>query len=257
MSVDSLVATKYSTEGIAISGTGCSAYPKVRLTAQTIMVSSPIVDLEQAVPLLSLDDWTSIRWLHFREEKSARWISKEFGISRKTIAKYLADPNAPKYSLTVPRPKPVTGPWYEQVEKILEEDKTAPRKQRHTAKRIYERLVECGYDGCARSIRLMVAEIKNKPASKACVPLLFQPGKDAQVDFGESYAKLGGEQVKLHGFEMRMNFSRKKFLMFFQSTDKEAFLEGHVKAFEYYGGVVERISYDNLGAAIAQLYRAS
>jgi hypothetical protein len=110
-----------------------------------------------------------------------------------------------------------------------------------------------GYEGSERSVRQLVAEIKNKPAASATIPLCFQPGKDAQVDFGESYAKLAGEQMKLHGFEMRMSFSRKKFVMYFQSTDKEAFLEGHVRAFSYFEGVVERISYDNLGAAVAHV----
>ncbi len=223
------------------------------LTAETIMVSCPHQDLDRKTSLLELDSWQSIRWLHFREGKSVRWISKEFGIARRTISKYLEKPDAPRYTLNKPREKPVTGPWRENIEKIIEEDKAAPRKQRHTAKRIFERLKGAGYEGSERAIRQMVAEIKNKPATAASVPLVFQPGKDAQVDFGESYAKLGGEEVKLHGFEMRLNFSRKKFVAFFQTTDKEAFLEGHVRAFEYFQGVVDRLSYDNLGAAVAQM----
>lgn len=223
------------------------------LTAATIMVSCPLRDLDRKTALLDLEAWQSIRWMHTREGRSVRWIAREFGIARKTVAKYLTHPDAPKYSLQKERPSPITGPWREEIARILEQDKSAPRKQRHTAKRIFERLREKGYEGSERSIRFLVAEIKNKPASKACVPLEFQPGKDAQVDFGESYAKLDGQQVKLHGFEMRMNFSRKKFVMFFQTTDKEAFLEGHVRAFEFFGGVVERISYDNLGAAVAQI----
>lgn len=223
------------------------------LTAKTIMVSCPFGDLDGKTPLLDLDSWQSIRWLHFREGKSIRWISKQFGISRKTVSKYLQKPDAPRYCLSKARGKPVTGRWREEIEKILESDKSAPRKQRHTAKRVFERLVEAGYEGSARSIRQLVAEIKNKPATSACVPLVFEPGKDAQVDFGESYAEIGGRTVKLQGFEMRLNFSRKKFVAFFHTTDKEAFLEGHVRAFEYFQGVVERISYDNLGAAVAHV----
>lgn len=223
------------------------------LTAGPIMVSCPFGDLDRKTSVLELDSWQSIRWLHFREGKSVRWISKEFGIARRTVSKYLKKPDAPRYTLNQSRPKPVTGQWREDIEKILETDKTAPRKQRHTAKRIFERLIEAGYEGSERSVRQLVAEIKNKPATAASVPLVFQPAKDAQVDFGESYAKLGGEEVKLHGFEMRLNFSRKKFVAFFQTTDKEAFLEGHVRAFEYFQGVVERLTYDNLGAAVAQM----
>lgn len=224
-------------------------------TAETIMVSCPFGDLDRKTSLLELDSWQSIRWLHFREGKSIRWISKEFGFSRPMISKYLKKPDAPRYSLSKPRPKPVIGPWRGRIEEILEKDKSAPRKQRHTAKRIFERLVEEGYDGSDRSVRQLVAEIKNKPAAAASVPLLFRPGKDGQVDFGEAYAKLGGVQLKLYCFEMRMNFSRKMFVMCFQSTDKEAFLEGHVRAFQYYLGVVERLSYDNLTAAVVEVLK--
>lgn len=73
------------------------------------------------------------------------------------------------------------------------------------------------------------------------------------MDFGESYAILAGESVKLHGFEMRLNYSRKKFIQYFPSTDKEAFLEGHVRAFSFFGAVVSRLSYDNLGAGVAHV----
>lgn len=227
---------------------------EVALTAETIMVSCPNRDLEKMAPLLDVNDWTSIRWLHFREGRSARWIAKEFAMSRKTVGKYLKEPDAPKYMLGRPRAKPVADEWRKSVEEIIEKDKDAPRKQRHTAHRIYERLVkEQGYTGSARTIRQLVADIKNKPAANASIPLLFQPGKDAQVDFGESYANLAGQLEKLQGFEMRLSYSRRKFIQYFPSTDKEAFLEGHVRALEHFGGVVERVSYDNLSAAVAHV----
>jgi transposase len=205
--------------------------------------------------VLDVDDWGSIRWLHLREGKSLRWIAEEFGMSRKTVAKYVQQPEAPTYLLSKPRAKPLTEQWQSRVEEILDTDKSAPRKQRHTARRIYDRLVEEGYTGSARTIRQMVAEITNKPAANASIPLIFEPGKDAQVDFGESYVDLGEQRVKLYGFEMRLNYSRKKFVMYFQTPDKEAFLEGHIRAFQYFGGVVERLTYDNLGAAIVRTGR--
>jgi len=224
------------------------------LKVGAIMVPCPIVDLEKKASLLTLEDWTSIRWLHFRERKSVRWIAKEFRLSRKTVAKYLERPNAPSYTLSQSRAKPVTDQCRARVEEILESDKDAPRKQRHTARRIYNRLVEeSGYSGSERTIRQLVAELKNKPATKASIPLVFQPGRDAQVDFGESYADIDGQRVKFHGFEMRLNYSRKKFIQYFPSTDKEAFLEGHVRAFAHFKGVVTRLSYDNLSAGVAHV----
>ena len=226
---------------------------KSDLVIPAIILPCPIENLESTTSMLALDDWQSLRWLHFREGKSIRWISRQFGLSRQTVKKYLKEPDAPRYTADKPRGRPTTGPWHEQVKIIIDEDKKAPRKQRHTAKRIFERLVERGYDGSARSIRQIVAEMKNKPAADASVPLAFDPGKDAQVDFGESYVDIGGERIKLHGFEMRLNFSRKKFVWFFRSTEKEALLEGHVRAFQYFGGVVQRLSYDNLSAAVIQV----
>ena len=180
------------------------------LTASGIMESCSTTDLEKTARVLNVDDWSSIRWLHLREGKSFRWIASEFGISRKTVAKYIEQPGAPTYVLKEPRVRPVAGDWQARVEQIIEADKDAPRKQRHTARRIYDRLVEEGYTGSDRTIRQVVAAIKNKPAAKASVPLSFLPGKDAQVDFGESYADLAGQRIKLYGFEMRLNYSRKK-----------------------------------------------
>lgn len=224
------------------------------LSEAPIMVPCPNADLDKKANLLDADDWTAMRWLHYREERSGNQIAKEFGYSRKTVQKYLKDPNAPKYKLKQARQQPLREKWREAVSKILEADKTAPRKQRHTAKRIFDRLVkEQQYDGSLRTINQIVAEIKNLPAAGASIPLLFQIGKDAQVDFGESYAKIGGEEIKLHGFEMRLCYSRRKFVRFYRSTDKEAFLEGHVEAFQYFNGVVQRCSYDNLSAAVAQI----
>jgi transposase len=224
------------------------------LTDASIIVPCPDADLEKKAKLLDADDWTAIRWLHFREERSGNQIAKEFGHSRKTVQKYLKEPNAPKYNMKKPRLQPLREKWREAVKQILEQDKKAPRKQRHTAKRIFDRLVkEQQYDGSLRTINQIVAEIKNKPASAASIPLLFQPGKDAQVDFGESFAKIAGDLVKFYGFEMRLCYSRRKFVRFYRSTDREAFLAGHVEAFEHFNGVVERCSYDNLSAAVAHV----
>ena len=224
------------------------------LTARSMMVLLRSVrNLEKKAPLLNMDDWTAIRWLN-KEGVSERKIAKDFGISRKTVKKYVGQPEVPKYTLKQPREKPVSDKIRSKIEEILLADRTAPRKQRHTAKRICERLVqEDDYAGSERTVRYVVAEIRNRPAAKASVPLLFQPGHGAQVDFQESYAYIDDQLVKLQGFEMRLNYSRRKFVQFFPSTDKEAFLEGHVQAWECFGGVVECASYDNLGAAVAQV----
>jgi transposase len=219
------------------------------------MVSSPVAESRKTTTtLLDHDAWITVRLLHFREDKSKSWIAEHLGISRNTVAKYLREPDPPRYRIKQPRAKPLADKWRGRVESILKADEHAPRKQKHTAKRIFERLaLEEGYEGSQRTMNALVAELRDKPARKACIPLVFQPGKDAQVDFGESYADIAGTRVKLHGFELRLNYSRKKFLMYFPSPNTEAFLEGHVRAFEYLGGVPGRLTYDNLGLAVSHV----
>lgn len=204
--------------------------------------------------MLEDDVWITVRVLFFREGKSKSWIARELGVDRNTVAKYVKDPEPPTYRISRPRAKPVADKWKERAREILEEDQNAPHKQHHTAKRVFERLVlEHGYTGSQRTITSIVAELREKPAQDAVIPLMFEPGKDGQVDFGESYADIAGQRVKLYGFELRHNYSRKKFVMYFPSPNMEAFLEGHVRAFEYFGGIVEKLSYDNLSAAVVKV----
>jgi len=204
--------------------------------------------------MIDEDVWHSMRVLHFRQGKSKKWIAEEFGLSRNTVAKYLEHPEPPEYRIRQARARPVASKWEEHVRLILAEDQDAPRKQKHTAKRIFDRLVsEQGYDGSERTIRALVASLRSNASSRAFVPLVFAPGKDAQVDFGESYVDFNGVRTKLYGFEMRLNYSRRKFQMYFRSPNMESFLEAHVQAFQFFGGVPERISYDNLGLAVVSV----
>jgi len=201
--------------------------------------------------MIDQDVWASIRVLHLRQGKSQSWIAREFGLSRNTVSKYLKDSDAPKYRASQPRGKPVLDKWKEHARKILEDDRNAPRKQKHTAKRIYERLVaEHQYTGSPRTVRTMVADLKNKLSGTLHLPLQYVAGKDAQIDFGESYADIAGVRMKLQVFEMRLNYSRKKFVMAVISANMESFMEAHVRAFEFFGGVPERLTYDNLGLAV-------
>jgi transposase len=205
--------------------------------------------------MIDQDTWVSIRLLYLRQGKSKSWLAREFGISRNTVAKYLkTDSEAPKYTASQARGRPVSDKWEEHVRLILEDDRNAPRKQKHTAKRVYERLVaEHQFDGSHRTVRMIVANIKNKPGHKVFLPLQFEPGKDAQVDFGESYADIAGVRIKLQVFEMRLNYSRKKFVMAVRAPNMESFMEAHVRAFEFLGGVPERLTYDNLGLAVVHV----
>jgi transposase len=223
---------------------------------------TPIIERPQALGprkttarMIDQDTWVSIRLLYLRQGKSKSWLAREFGISRNTVAKYLkTDSEAPKYTVSLARGRPVSGKWEEHVRAILEEDRNAPRKQKHTAKRVYERLVaDYQFDGSHRTVRMIVSDLKNKPGQALFLPLQFEPGKDAQVDFGESYADIAGVRTKLQIFEMRLNYSRKKFVMAVRAPNMESFMEAHVRAFKFLGGVPERLTYDNLGLAVVRV----
>ena len=146
------------------------------------------------------------------------------------------------------------------VEQILEADKKAPRKQRHTAHRIWERIQreipECPV--CERTVRSYVHERKvalGLVVQETFVPQSYDWGVEAQVDWYEAYADLSGERTKLQGFSMRSMASGAAFHCAFLHATQQAFLEAHELAFAYYGGVFRRLRYDNLGSAVKKILR--
>ena len=146
------------------------------------------------------------------------------------------------------------------VEQILEADKKAPRKQRHTAHRIWERIQreipECPV--CERTVRSYVHERKvalGLVVQETFVPQSYDWGVEAQVDWYEAYADLSGERTKLQGFSMRSMASGAAFHCAFVHATQQAFLEAHELAFAYYGGVFRRLRYDNLGSAVKKILR--
>jgi hypothetical protein len=94
---------------------------------------------------------------------------------------------------------------------------------------------------------------KKRKRREAYLPLKFDPGMDAQVDWGEAEVEMAGERVMAQVFLMRLNYSRVRFVMAFPFQKQEAFLEGHVSAFHFLGGVPRRITYDNLKTAVFKL----
>jgi transposase len=119
-------------------------------------------------------------------------------------------------------------------------------KQKHTAKRIYDRLVqEYGFTGGESTVRHYVKQLKDKPA-EAFVPLEFDPGEAIQVDWGEAVIYLNGERTTVHLFCGRLCYSAMPFVIAFPHERLEALLEGHVEMFEFFGGVAQRCIYDNI-----------
>ena len=134
--------------------------------------------------------WTKIRLEVLREGKSKREVLRSERIHWETLKKILKHPEPPGYRLTEPRPKPKIGPYLERIAQIIEEDKTLPKKQRHTAKRIYDRLREMGYGGKYTQVMEAVRELL-RVKQEVFMPLVHRAG-EAQVDFGYALAKVSG-----------------------------------------------------------------
>ena len=202
----------------------------------------------------TVEDKEASRRAFFIEGKSIREIARELHHSRKTIRKALASAEAETYTVTEPRPAPVLGPYKARIDELLEENTTLPRKQRYTGERICAVLEDEGYTGSRSTVRAyLAAQRKAQQRPQVYLPLEYDPGTDAQVDWGEGVVEIAGERVIVQLFYMRLSYSRRMFMMAFPTQRQEAFLMGHVAAFTFFGGVPHRISYDNLKTAVVEI----
>jgi transposase len=185
---------------------------------------------------------------------SVRKIARQLEISRQTVRKVLAAPaEPPRYRQMVPRAQPVIGPYLPVIEAWLAADETAPRKQRHTAKRVYDRLVELyGFSGSEVTVRRAVRAVKGRKV-EVFVPLEAPPGKLAQADFGQAYVLMSGTMQKVFLFCLRAKHSTAPFVRAYPTEKLEAFLDGHVRAFQFFGGVFSELWYDNPKTAVTKI----
>jgi transposase len=158
------------------------------------------------------------------------------------------------------RPHMKMAPAVEFVDAILEADRKAPRKQRHTARRIWDRIREevPGCTAASRTVRQYVEQRKEALGlvrRETFVPQSYDWGVEAQVDWYEAYADLDGERVKLQVFEMRSMASGAAYHRAYLRATQQAFLEAHELAFHYFGGVFGRLRYDNLSSAVKKILR--
>ena len=201
-----------------------------------------------------MDWWTRIRRRIKVDGVSKRQVMREEGIHWRTLEKVLTHSDPPGYRLKGPRKKPKIGPYIERIREIIRADKSVHKKQRHTAKRIFERIREEGYEGGYTQVKEAVREIKRR-TKEVYVPLSHPPG-EAQVDFGEALVKMGGILRKVVFFVMALPYSDAFFLQAFERICTETWWEGHVKAFRFFGGVPRRITYDNDKTLVAQIIGA-
>jgi len=194
--------------------------------------------------------------LRARDGWSIRETSRRTGWSRQAIRKALAAPAAPpRYALSAPRPSPVMGPYLDIVRQWLRDDESAPPKQRHTARRIYDRLVcEHGFTGAEVTVRQAVARLRGPRARhEAYVPLEAPFGKIAQADFGGAVVTIAGVRTEIALFCLRAKASKVPFVAAYPTERLEAFLAGHVEAFAFFGGVFAELWYDNPRTAVTKI----
>jgi transposase len=199
-----------------------------------------------------MENWTEIRRRVLVDGQSKRSVCREFDIHWDTLQKILGHPQPPGYRHSGPRLRPKLEPFLPVIHQILRDDTKAPRKQRHTAKRIFERLRdEYGYEGKLTIVKEAVAAYRRSHA-EVFVPLAHRAG-EAQVDFGQAEIVLDGQTTTVALFVMTLPYSDAIFVCAFPRECTEAFLEGHVRAIAFFGGVPRRISYDNSKIAVAKI----
>jgi len=193
-----------------------------------------------------------VRHKHFAEGQSVRQIARDMGLNRRTVRKYLQE-SEPRREEAAVRRQPVINVVGPRIEALL--DEWRPRlvgKHRLTSPRIHRELIEEGFAVGERTVRQYLAE-KRRQTAEVYIPLVHRPGDEGQVDFFEVTVDEGGRRRKAWKFLMRPMYSGRDFVHLYDRCDRPCFLDGHVRAFAFLGGVPRRLVYDNLSAAVKRV----
>ncbi len=196
-----------------------------------------------------MSDYDLVRQMFYRRGVGKREIARRTGIHRDTIEKILKYASPPGYRLKKPRSKTRLGPYIHIIDQILKDDRNAPKKQRHTAKRILDRLrQEYGFNGGYTIVKDYVRERKRR-MREVFFPLEQRPGT-SQIDFGQAKVIIGGVECKAHLFCMALPFSDALFVRAYPGEAIEAVQDGHNSAYSFFKGVPPTALYDNMSTAV-------
>ena len=193
------------------------------------------------------------------EALSIRELAERHKVHRRAVRQALASPLPPPRKEYVARARPAIDPWATVIDAWLIGDRDVHRKQRHTARRVWQRLV--AEHGAVLSEVTVSRYVTRRRVEldlvtvEVCIPQTHEPGAEAEVDFGEFYATIGGRSVKVWMFVMRLSHCGRAFHVAYGTQAQEAFLEGHVLAFQHFGGVPGRVRYDNLKPAVTRILK--
>ena len=196
--------------------------------------------------------YRKVRHAYFRRGMSKRAIARHFGISRDSVDKMIVYSVPPGYRRTAPVKRPKLDGFTEIIDQWLREDQGRNRKQRHTAKRVLERLRdEHGFTGGYTIIKDYVREHQRR-SREMFVPLDHRPGH-AQADFGEALVVIGGVEQKAHFFAFDLPHSDSCYVRAYPAATAEAWMDGHVHAFAFFGRVPLSVLYDNDRCLVARI----
>ena len=208
----------------------------------------------------SVDVYKEIRRLQLEGVTSQRAAAKRLGISRNTVKKYWEGNSVPwdrkEYSRD---PAVMTRDVVQFITSCLDEDdRERVKKQRHTARRIYQRLVdECSFTGSESSVRNVVHDMRAaRKETKVFVPLRFAPGEAVQIDWGEATVYINGEKLVVNLFCARLCHSCAPYVIAYKRQNLESFLDAIIRTFQYYGGVPRRVIFDNARVAVKSSFGA-
>jgi len=202
--------------------------------------------------MYQVEIYRHVRRAYFVEGMSIREAARVYGLHRDTVRKMLKYSVPPGYRRERPPRRPKLDPYKGIIDQILEEDRGVSKKQRHTAKRIYERLSgEHGFSGKYTIVKDYVRE-RRRQTREVFVPLTHPPGH-AQCDFGEAWVVIGGVQQKARYFATDLPHSDACYVKAYPAETTEVFCDGHVSTFAFLGGVPRSILYDNTRLAVAKI----
>src|SRR5215207_9649331 len=200
----------------------------------------------------AVDLYARVRRACHVEGMSQRQAARLFGIDPKTVAKMLRFSVPPGYRRSKPPVRPKLDGFTGVIDRILEEDRGRPRKQRHTARRVFQRLrAEHGFTGGETIVKAYVRERRLR-GREMFVPLVHPPGH-GQADFGEAVAVIGGVEQRIHFLAVDLPHSDACFVRAYPAETTEAFCDGHNAAFAFFGGVPQSMLYDNTRLAVARI----
>ena len=205
-----------------------------------------------------MEHYETIRQLHRVYGKSIREIQKETGHHRATIRKAL-EGKEPVYRRKRPIKSSLLDSYSSVVDSWLDEDQNSPKKQRHTAKRIYDRLVEeYQFTGSESRVRQWVRkkrQDRGDTSFECMIPLVPELGKEAEIDWGEAEVLWNDTPKKIKLFVMRSRYSGFSFVRAYLNEKQVMLFDAHVKAFEYFGGIHPVLVYDNLKTAVQRVLK--